>query len=168
MSFRFHLLILHYLDLCLNKITFVALVYLRDVPKIKTNCMAKTQLTGELKVQFQHFFITFTSFSLLKWYKVPQKYLSLLIEKPVSTYEPRHLKIIHSFLLDHVDDIITLVFQYINMLRFEGYQEWILQEERVSSLVWSCAHFISGQVWLSASQSQCLGRFQCIDNSYTG
>jgi len=30
--------------------------------------------------------------------------------------------------IDHVDDIVTLVFQYLNMLRAEGPQEWVFDE----------------------------------------
>ncbi|KAM7541264.1 hypothetical protein Aperf_G00000021084 [Anoplocephala perfoliata] len=31
---------------------------------------------------------------------------------------------------EQVDEIITLIFQYINMLKAEGYQQWVLEEER--------------------------------------
>ncbi|VDL58087.1 unnamed protein product [Hymenolepis diminuta] len=34
--------------------------------------------------------------------------------------------------LEKVDEIITLIFQYINMLKAEGYQQWVLEEERDS------------------------------------
>lgn len=34
----------------------------------------------------------------------------------------------HDTLLDHVDDIITMVYQYINMLRTEGPQHWVFKE----------------------------------------
>jgi insulysin len=30
--------------------------------------------------------------------------------------------------IEHVDDIVTLVFQYLNMLREHGPQEWVFQE----------------------------------------
>ena len=31
---------------------------------------------------------------------------------------------------EHVDDIVTLIFQYINMLKKEGPQDWVFQESR--------------------------------------
>nr|CDS30270.2 insulin degrading enzyme [Hymenolepis microstoma] len=34
--------------------------------------------------------------------------------------------------LEKVDEIITLVFQYINMLKQEGFQQWVLEEEKDS------------------------------------
>ncbi|KAM3177861.1 hypothetical protein ACTXT7_003698 [Hymenolepis weldensis] len=37
--------------------------------------------------------------------------------------------------LERVDEIITLVFQYINMLKAEGYQQWVLEEERLPILM---------------------------------
>ena len=30
--------------------------------------------------------------------------------------------------IEHVDDIVTLVFQYLNMLRAAGPQEWVFEE----------------------------------------
>jgi len=36
--------------------------------------------------------------------------------------------------LEHVDDIVTLIFQYINLLQKEGPQEWIFRECQVSYL----------------------------------
>ena len=35
---------------------------------------------------------------------------------------------------EYVDDIVTLIFQYLNMLRKEGPQEWVYEECRVRSL----------------------------------
>jgi secreted Zn-dependent insulinase-like peptidase len=32
---------------------------------------------------------------------------------------------------EHVEDIVTLTYQYLNMLRKEGMQEWVFQECRV-------------------------------------
>ncbi len=41
--------------------------------------------------------------------------------------------LIYAF-VDRIDDIISLVFQYVNMLKREGVQEWIFKEERVSCM----------------------------------
>lgn len=38
-------------------------------------------------------------------------------------------------LTDHVDDIITRVYQYINMLKREGPQRWIFEEGRDINLM---------------------------------
>ena len=41
---------------------------------------------------------------------------------------------------EHVDDIITLIYQYINMLKKEGPQQWVFQECRVGTLC--CLHLL--------------------------
>ena len=39
---------------------------------------------------------------------------------------------IYILLAEHTEDIITLIFQYINMLKKDGIKEWIFEECRVS------------------------------------
>lgn len=43
-----------------------------------------------------------------------------------------HFVIASLSLSDNVDEVITLVFQYLNMLKHEGFQQWIFEEQRVS------------------------------------
>ena len=44
------------------------------------------------------------------------------------------LNLIFIAIPEHVDDIITLIFQYLNLLRKEGPLEWVFKECQVSLL----------------------------------
>lgn len=45
--------------------------------------------------------------------------------------------------IDHVDDIVTLVFQYLNMLRADGPQEWVFEEcKKLGLFLFNCSRFV--------------------------
>jgi len=44
--------------------------------------------------------------------------------------------------IEHVDDIITLTYQYLNMLKAEGPKEWIFKECAVSQLFRNFSSFL--------------------------
>lgn len=57
--------------------------------------------------------------------------------------------------IDHVDDIITLLFQYLAMLRAQGPQQWVWEEQRELSAIsfrfqdkYEPRHFVKGHVSL--------------------
>jgi len=49
--------------------------------------------------------------------------------------EPNSENYISCFLSEHIYDIITLTYQYLNMLKKEGPQEWIFKEFAVSTFL---------------------------------
>lgn len=60
----------------------------------------------------------------------PQKFLQIYTDH-VLFFTLLSLFCFFFLFIEKVDEIITLVFQYINMLKAQGYQQWVLEEERV-------------------------------------
>ena len=58
----------------------------------------------------------------------------MTIARPVVMTSWQLFESVSMFLLslERIDDIITMVFQYLNMVKQAGIQKWILDEERVS------------------------------------
>jgi len=51
--------------------------------------------------------------------------------------------------IEHVDDIITLTYQYLNMLKAEGPKEWIFKECAVSQLFRNFSSFLLLDIWMA-------------------